>query len=285
MKCLNRLVAISAVSWLAFSAMSRPVVAQKIGAPDYIIGPSDVLAIAVFNQEKLTNKYSVGSDGSFTFPYIGRVAAGGLTVQAVETDIRERLSKSVLKDPQVTVIVDQYRSQQVYVVGQVRQPQTLQFTGSMNLIDALARAGGLTDKAGAEVLIARPSAGAAPTPPSTDAAGPAKSDPNVIRISLEKLQSGDFSQNVPLLSGYIVSVPQAETVFVEGQVARTGEYPIRPGMTVRQVIALAGGITDIGSDTRIVITRDTDGKKAEIKAKLDDAVRSHDIIKVPKRWF
>ena len=82
-----------------------------------------------------------------------------------------------------------------------------------------------------------------------------------------------------------MTVLPAETVFVQGQVARTGEYPIRPGMTVQQVIVLAGGPTDLGSDRRIEIQRVVNGKKTTIKAKLDDQVRGGDIVNVPKRWL
>ena len=288
MKRLNSLAAAATLAGLAaIVMMPAPTFAQK--APvDYIIGPSDVLGISVFGQEKLSSKYSVSSDGTFEFPYIGRVKAGGLTARAVETDIRDRLAKDLFTNPQVSVVVDQFRSQSVYVLGQVRNPQTLQFTGSLTLIDAIARAGGLTDRAGPEVLVARGSAGGVATPTGSDNAGKPLSgnDPNVVRISIEKLQAGDYSQNISLTSGYIVSVPEAEKVFVEGQVGRTGEYAIRPGMTVRQVIALAGGITDLGSDTRVEITRKMDGKSVVMKnVKLEEVVRNGDMIKVPKRWF
>ena len=288
MKRLNSLAVAATLAGLAaIVMMPAPTFAQK--APvDYIIGPSDVLGISVFGQEKLSSKYSVASDGTFEFPYIGRVKAGGLTARAVETDIRDRLAKDLFTNPQVSVVVDQFRSQSVYVLGQVRNPQTLQFTGSLTLIDAIARSGGLTDRAGPEVLVARGSAAGAATPTGSDSAGKPLSgnDPNVVRISIEKLQAGDYSQNISLTSGYIVSVPEAEKVFVEGQVGRTGEYAIRPGMTVRQVIALAGGITDLGSDTRVEITRKMDGKSVVMKnVKLEEVVRNGDMIKVPKRWF
>ena len=290
----NRLVGVISLTCLGWTlAMPGPAVAQQIGAADYVIGPNDVLAITVFNQDKLPPKYFVGSDGTFTFPYIGQVSAGGLTRRAVENEIRDRLAKEFFKDPQVTVVVDQYRSQQVIVQGMVRQPQVLQFTGSMSLAEALARVGGPSEKAGAEVLVFRrsvagtsagPGSQSPPTKLPTVNASLNTNDPNVIRVNLEKLKT-DPSHDVALQSGYTVSVLAAETVFVQGQVARTGEYPIRPGMTVQQVIVLAGGPTDLGSDRRIEIQRVVDGKKTTIKAKLDDPVLGGDIINVPKRWL
>ena len=293
MKPGNRLACAAAVACLAWAIVMPAVTVaqatpQKVAA-DYLIGPNDVLDIRVFNQDKLTNKYSVASDGSFTFPMVGRVPAGGLTARAVEDYIRDSLAKTSFRDPQVTVVVDQFRSQQVYVLGQVRSPQTLQFTGSLTLVDALARVGGPTDRAGSEVLIAKPSSTGAPAVAPTGTNGtanqPSASDPNVIRVNLEALQRGDFSQNIPLMSGYIVGIPAAETAFVQGQVARPSEYPIRPGMTVQQLLTLAGGMTDLGSDRRIEIQRVVNGKKTTIKAKLDDPVQGKDIIIVPKRWL
>jgi polysaccharide export outer membrane protein len=255
---------------------------QKPSPSEYIVGPNDVLTVMVFNQEKLTNKYTVGADGTLVFPMLGSVQAGGLTVQAIERQIRDGLAKT-LRDPQVSVSVDQYRSQQIFVFGQVRQPLALQFTGSMSIAEALTKAGGITEKAGVEAHIVR-SPGGGPVDPSSAAERAAKAaetkDPNVIRVDLSKLLAGDFSQNVPLRPGDFVSVPLAQTVFVQGQVARTGEYPIRPGMTVQQVLALAGGITERGTDRRMQIIRQVDGKKTTYDARNDDVVRGGDIINV-----
>src|SRR5262249_4401493 len=120
-----------------------------------------VLAITVVDQPQVTGKYIVRADGTFTLPLIGRLQAGGLSVQAVEDDVRERLAKGYLKNPQVGVSVDQYRSQQIFVIGEVRQPGTLQFTGSMSVIEALARVGSTTERAGNEAIIVHSANGAA----------------------------------------------------------------------------------------------------------------------------
>src|SRR4029077_17055542 len=116
----------------------------------------DVLTITVFDQQQLTGRYIVQADGTFTFPLLGRVKAGGLRGQAVENELRDRLVKGgFLKQPQVGVSVDQYRSQQIFVMGEVRQPGSLPFTGSMSIIEALARAGSTTEHAGTDAVIFR----------------------------------------------------------------------------------------------------------------------------------
>jgi polysaccharide export outer membrane protein len=254
-------------------------------AADYKVGPNDVLAITVFDQPQLTGRYMVQADGSFTFPLLGRVSVGGLTMQAVENHVRDSLAKGYLKNPQVGVSVEEFRSQQVFIVGEVRQPGILQFTGSMTMIEALARAGATTDRAGIEAVIVRtPDGGSPPDAAALDRARKGD-DANVIRVNLETLQNGALTQNVTLQSGDTIFVPRAETVFVSGQVYRPGEYPIRAGMTVRQLLALAGGVTDRGSTRRIQIIRDTDGKETTISADQQDTVRGGDTILVRERFF
>jgi polysaccharide export outer membrane protein len=254
-------------------------------AADYKVGPNDVLAITVFDQPQLTGRYMVQADGSFTFPLLGRVSVGGLTMQAVENHVRDALAKGYLKNPQVGVSVEEFRSQQVFIVGEVRQPGILQFTGSMTMIEALARAGSTTDRAGIEAVIVRTPDGVAPADAAALARARKGDDTNVIRVNLETLQNGALTQNATLQSGDTIFVPRAETVFVSGQVYRPGEYPIRAGMTVRQLLALAGGVTDRGSTRRIQIIRDIDGKETTISADQQDTLRGGDTILVRERFF
>ena len=247
----------------------------------YTVGPNDVLMVTVYNQPQLSGKFAVEADGTLAFPLLGRVAAGGLSIRIVEDTIREGLAKGILNDPQVSVTVDQYRSQQIFVVGEVRQPGSLPFTGSMSLIEALARVGSTTERAGMEAVIVRSSGGtgAAPAPdvnaPNTD----------TIRVNLQSLERGVLSQNVVLRAGDTIFVPRAETVFVSGQVQRPGEYPIREGLTVRQALALAGGVTDRGSNRRVQIIRVVNGKETTVGANLQQTVQAGDTIVVLERFF
>jgi polysaccharide export outer membrane protein len=256
---------------------------------DYIVGPNDVLNVAVFDQPQLTNKYIIQSDGSFTFPLIGRVKAGGLTIQAIENEVRDRLLKGAfLKQPQVTVSVDQYRSQQIFIMGEVKQPGILQFTGSMTIIEALARSGSITEHAGMEALILRSGVGGqaakAPDAATLARAQSSKDTDNILRVNLQNLQ-GTLAQNVELRGGDTIFVPKAESVFVSGQVQRVGEYVFRKGMTVRQVLTLAGGVTERGSTRRIQIIRTVNGVDTTIGATLQDAVLPGDTVVVRESFF
>jgi polysaccharide export outer membrane protein len=253
---------------------------------DYIVGPNDVLAITVVDQPQLTGKYIVRADGTFTFPILGRLQAGGLSLQTVEDDVHDRLAKGYLKNPQIGVSVEQYRSQQIFVIGEVRQPGTLQFTGSMRLIEALARAGATTERAGTEAVIVHQQNGAPPLlDPAAIEHAPNSKEGEVIRVNLQNLQMGALSENVALRSGDTIFVARAQTVFVSGQVRSPGEYVIRKDMTVRQVLTLAGGASDRGSTRRIQIIRQVDGLETKIGASLEDVVRPGDNIVVRERLF
>lgn len=264
---------------LAIGLRASPLAAQAV---DYVVGAQDVLMITVWDQPELTGKFAVGADGTFTFPMIGRLKAGGLTPREVEGELRNRLADGFFRNPQVSVAVEQYRSQRIFVVGEVRQPGTYQLTGDMTLIEALARAGSTTAAASGEALIVR-------QPRGTPTAGPVL--PNqadgseVSQVDIKQLQSGALSQNLALRDGDTIFVPRAESVYVFGQVKNPGAYAIQQGTTVLQALSLAGGVTDRGSTARIKVVRLVNGKKVETKVDLNDVIRPGDVIMVPERFF
>src|SRR3989441_11532572 len=90
---------------------------------DYVVGPQDVLTITSYDQADLSGKFSVEADGTFTYPMIGRVKAGGLTLRQVEGQVKKQLKDGgFFNNPQITVSVEQYRSQKIFVNGEVRVP-------------------------------------------------------------------------------------------------------------------------------------------------------------------
>jgi polysaccharide export outer membrane protein len=248
-----------------------------IAQTDYAVGPQDVLTITVFGEPELSGKYTVEQDGTFTFPQIGRVKAGGLTLRALEQEVKKQLADGFLRNPQVAVAIENYRSQRILILGEVRSPGEFQLNGEMTLLAALARAGSTTPAAGHEALIVRTPRHAAR--PDDDV------DPEILRIDLAELQTGNMSLNILLLDGDTVNVLKAQSVFVSGEVKSSGAFAVEPGMTVLQVLSLAGGLTDRGADGRIKILRIVDGKQKELKAKLTDIVQPGDTIIVPSRYF
>ena len=269
------------ISLLVLSAL-RPLAAQPPQPTDYVIGPQDVLTIAMFDQEDLGGKYPVDSDGTFTFPLIGRVKAGGLTLRQLETELKRKLKDDkFFKDPQLAVGVEQYRSQKIHIVGEVRNAGTYPLTGDMSLIEAIARAGSTLPTASGEALIVRPKAGKTANGPSL----PSEADTEVMTIDLKQLQSGLLNQNAALRDGDTIFVPRAESVYVFGQVRNPGAYAVQRNTTVLQALSLAGGVTDRGATGRVRIVRIEKGKTVEVRVKLTDIVRAGDTIVVPERFF
>ncbi len=251
----------------------------------YVIGPQDVLVITLWDQAEVPAKFTVEADGSFTFPYIGRIQAAGLSLRQFEADIKKRLvDGGFFKNPQVSVAVEQYRSQRIFVVGEVRTPGAYTLTGEMTLIEALARAGSTTVAAADEAVIVRPKAGTQQTGPVMP--GDQTEASEIIKVDIKELQGGALGNNVPLRDGDTLFVPRAESIYVFGQVKNPGAYPLQgKNTTVLQALSLAGGVTDRGSTNRIQIVRIVNGEKKELKAKLTDPVRPGDTIIVKERFF
>jgi polysaccharide export outer membrane protein len=248
---------------------------------NYLIGPQDVLTITSFDQQDLTGKYPVDADGTFTFPWIGRVKAGGLTLRELEAELKRLLKDGFFNDPQLAVGVETYKSQKIHIVGEVRNPGTYPLTGDMSLIEAVARAGSTLPTASGEALIVRLKSGSATAGPVL----PNMENTDVTTIDLKELQSGALSQNIALRDGDTIFVPRAESVYVFGQVKNPGAYPVQRNTTVLQALSLAGGVNERGATGRIKIVRIEKGKTLEIRVKLTDIVRPGDTIMVPERFF
>ncbi len=250
----------------------------------YIVGPHDVLTITCYDQADLSGKFAVEVDGTFTFPLIGRFKAGGLTLRAVEDRLKAKLKDDgFFNNPQITVSVEQYRSQKVFIVGEVRSPGSYPVSGDMNLVEALARAGSTLPTASGEVVIVHVPSGQnalGPTLPSQDNAE------NIVRVDLRELHNGVIASNAALRDGDTIFVPRAESIYVFGQVRNPGAYALQQrNTTVLQALSLAGGVADRGSTSRIRIVRIVDGHKKEVRVSLTDVVQPGDTLIVPERYL
>jgi polysaccharide export outer membrane protein len=250
-------------------------------AGEYIVGPQDRLAITVFDEPTLTKTVTVDSDGAFEFPLIGRVAAGGMSVRQIAADLKKRLGppNGFLVNPQVNIEVETYRSQVVYVNGQVRMPGAVPLKGAMTIMDVLAQAGSPTAEAGSYVEVYRKPAGASqgPVDPATAPAPPQ-------RVSLEDLRNGR-AQRILLADGDTVNVPKAQTFIVNGFVRTPNSYVLEGEITVQKALAMAGGVTERGAQNRTKIQRIVDGKLVELRARMTDLVQPNDTLVVPQRFF
>ena len=273
-------------------ASARAQVAQSYAAAtpaivrDYVVGAQDVLNITSQDDPALSGKFTVEADLTFTFPLIGRVRAGGLTLREVESQLQAKLvDEGFFKDPQIRVSIEQYKSQKVFIVGEVRSPGAYALSGDMRLVEALAVAGSTLPTAAGEVVIVPAGANSMLVRPASMDEAKAEGS-SVVRVNLRELQNGAFQQNVQLSGGDTVFVLKAENIYVFGQVKNPGAYPLQQDVTtVLQGLALAGGVTERGATSRVEIVRVVNGEQKKIKVKLEEQVLPGDTIVVPQRFF
>jgi polysaccharide biosynthesis/export protein len=267
---------------LVFVLLATPALAQ-MPAPsqrlDYVVGAQDVLKVSVFDEPQLSGTFRVDTDGSFTYPFVGRVKAVGQTLRTIETELARMLGEGYVRNPQVSIEVEQYRSRSFFVVGEVRAPGRYPLTGEMTLIEALAQAGSTTATAGSELLILH-----AVDPRAAEQAQPGATPANrTTHVNLADLQSGKLANNIILREGDTIFVAKAERFFVTGHVRNPGAFTWERGMTVLQAMSLAGGLSDRGSSRGIKIIRIVDGQKKEIGVKLTDFIEAGDTLVVRQR--
>jgi polysaccharide export outer membrane protein len=159
-----------------------------------IVGPGDVFEVSVLGEKEIPKEFRVQPDGTIDFPYLDRVAVAGLEPQQIEELIKKELvERKILVNPQVTLIVKQYNSKKVSVVGAVQKPGSLAWQEGMKLVDAISLAGGLTSLAdGDRVRITRN-------------VGPSKTV--TATVSVDDITDGK-SPDVPLQAGDTIKVDQ-----------------------------------------------------------------------------
>jgi polysaccharide export outer membrane protein len=245
----------------------------QIKPPLLQLGPGDSVAIEVYGQTDMGGTVYVSDDGTIPVALAGPVQVAGLSPSQASARIEKALRDGkFLVDPHVTLTVTQSRSQRVSVVGDVGKPGRYAIESNTSIFDLLAEAGGVTEVAGDTVDILRPGA-----------------DGNITRIqvSLKSLSGGGNALSTPSLKGGdTVFVPRAPQFYIYGEVATPGKFKVEVGMTVVQAIARAGGLTQRGSASRVVVKRTkTDGTYETTKARLSDLVQADDVIRVKESIF
>lgn len=258
----------------------------------YRIGPGDILHVTVYGHEDMNLNVVVQPGGNFVFPLVGSVAAADATPQEVEAKIAARLAKGLIRDAQVTVVVQEYRSKVVYVVGEVSHPGTYPLAGDTSVVELLSRAGPLSVSAGSEVVVVRPAApGDRPVLPGelkdakAAASLAASARAEVLRVDIRAIQGGQLDKNLTLKPGDTLFVPQAARIFVTGEVRQPGAFAFSSGITVRQAVSLAGGFTEDASKGSARVVREAGGKPQNLKVKLEDRLQPGDTVLVKAKLF
>jgi polysaccharide export outer membrane protein len=257
----------------ALSIETLPPVNEQRSVIDYPLGPGDVLKIMVFQHPDLSVESRIADSGRITYPLLGTLQVGGLSADQAERLIARGLQEGgFLRDPQVSVLVSQFRSQQVSVLGNVNRPGRYPIDAqTMRLSEVLALAGGVSEGGGDRVVITTVQAGS----------------PRRVEIDLNEIfVAGKFDQDIPMRSGDSVYVHRAPVYYVYGQVQRPGMYSIERGMTLAQAVAKGGGLTLRGTDRGLrVFRRDERGEVRVSEPRLDETVRPSDLIFLRESLF
>ena len=262
---------------------SVPELVQPSGqdpSAEYTLGPGDVLRITIYGQGDLPPEVVLSSDGSFTYPFIGHVQATGQTVPQLTAAMARRLAEGYLVDPQLTIAVTQYSSQQVYVLGAVQSPGVQTLKRNTTLLELIAAAGGPTPEAGTEVILAR-----AQPQDETRSTGRSQSNPEAVRVNLEKLLAGEVPQRLAIERGDTIYIPKGAFVFIAGEVQKPGRYLLERDTTVAKALILAGGPNKFAAPKRATVQRLGDGQRLEYHADLNAVLQADDILVIPQSIF
>ena len=236
------------------------------------IGPDDVLRISVYGYEDLKTETRVSAEGHISIPLIGEVDASSKSSMELEKTIAARLiDGGFIQDAQVTVTVLEHVSQQVSVLGYVKNPGRYPLNSDSSIVDLIAMAGGINEMGDSKVVVTREVNGK-----------PKKQELN-LQIYLEN------AENVTpfkMQKGDMVYVPKAPMFYIYGEVQHPGGYRIEPEVSVVKALSIGGGLTLRGTENGIVIKRkDSSSALREIDAELGDAVLKDDVVYVGERWF
>ena len=253
---------------------------------NYVLGAHDVLRIEVFELEQLKRTVRISADGTITLPLLGVVELGGLTPQEAEQHVAQLLREGdLVRNPQVTVFVEEFVSRQVSVQGAVASPGVYPMMGQKTLLGMIGQAGGIIERAGDTIFVLRPYAA---------------DEEERIEIDVDSLvYEVNPLTNIALRPGDIVMVPYERNirVYVNGAVRSPGvqEFPSKYEVTLLQAITAAGGVNERANESRIrVIRRLPGGAKQMYEADLGDiqrgkdedlVLRENDIVVVDESFF
>ena len=273
---------------LCAAAQQSAETAKKLDS-GYVLGPDDQIVIHAIDSPEISDKpFLVGMNGNVTLPLVGRVEAGGLTVEQLETEVNTRLKK-YMHDPQVSVTVAEFRSQPVSVFGAVTKPGVVQLRGRKTLYEVLSLAGGPTPSAGSSLTVTRrrengeiPLAGA-------------KIDPtgqfSTAELNVQEILVGkNPAANIEIKPNDTISVSEASAnmIYVVGDVEHGGAFTLggRQRLSVLRALSLAGGLGRTAKPQHARIIRGSPGeaKPEEIAVNIKQMLngKAEDLVLLPQ---
>ncbi len=252
------------------------------GANEYLLGVGDVLRISVWGHTELTTEVSIRPDGYLTFPLVGDHWAVDKTPRQLTAEIQEILAEFVVA-PQVTIIVSQFRTLQVQVLGEIRTSGYYQLKAGSRLMDVLALAGGPNNTADlSRVAITRY---------IFDQSGLERTQ--VLQVDVNRfLETGSLKDNPLIESRDMIFVPTSGRATIFGEVRNPTSYDLKGGLDLLDLLALAGGALDSAHLEQVVVTSQTGEEPVERIVNVQDylagrskpiAMQPNDVVFVPKK--
>jgi len=248
--------------------------------PDYRLGAGDAIKISVFQNPDLTVETRVAESGAVTYPLIGAVQLGGLSIADAELAIASKLREGgFVQKPQVNILLMQVKGNQVSVLGMVNRPGRFPIeTGNTRITDMLATAGGAIPASsglpsgGADIIIL---------------SGMRDGKPFRQEIDIPAMFMGGSTElDTPVMGGDIIYVHRAPVFYIYGEVQRGGSYRLERNMTVLQGLAQGAGLTIRGTERGLRIhRRGPDGKVQIISPAKTDLIQADDVIYVQESFF
>lgn len=241
--------------------------------PEYELGKGDTIRIVVFQNPDLTMETRVTENGSISYPLVGTLKIGGMTIPAAEQAIAKALSDGgFIQKPQVNILLLQNRGNQVSVLGAVGRAGRFPLeTVNIRVSEMIAIAGGIAPNGADAIIITGVREGK-----------PFRREIDIPAMFLDN----DLKNDLVVAGGDVIYVHRMPVFYIYGEVQRPGSSRVERGMTVRQALAQSGGPTVRGTERRLrLFRRGADGKIAPASPTLDDLIQPDDVYYVNESLF
>ena len=247
--------------------------AAAVAPAEYRLGTGDVLRVTVFQNPDLTLETRVSEAGVISYPLLGSVRVGGLTLTQAEALIADGLVKgNFVRQPQISIVLLQVRGNQANVLGNVNRPGRFPIeTADLRVTDLLALAGGATTIASDMLILT----------------GTRDGRPSRTEVDLPALfEPGGRDKDIVIQNGDVLWVQRQPQVYIYGEVQRPGQVRLERGMTLLQTLASGGGLTQRGTEKGIRLhRRQADGSVSIVTPAMDDRVQDGDVVFVRESLF
>lgn len=246
----------------------------------YLLGPKDIISINVFQEPQLSGDYELSDEGKIKFPLLGEVLLSNLTIQQASEKIEKLLEKDYFVDAQISVVVKEYKSFWVNVIGEVKNTGRKYLKSRATILDVISECGGLSSEAGDSITLKRPIS---------------KESSLVVQLNMKELTDPNNPNfNYKVETGDTIIIHPKPYFYIQGEVEKPGKYELVKDLTLLQAIALAGGTAKFANEKNVEIYRTEGSETKIIKKNLkeikkneeeDISILPMDTIIVNKRTF